>query len=647
MSRYNSPSTSSSPLNTPSSSSSFNKDEVEKQIEEWKNKYLNKYNCPISQQLMIDPVTIETGQTYDRNSIEEWLKSKNTCPITRATLKSKTLARNVILKDTIDEKVNNFIKKVIKHIKMWSTDNNLIDLCLELINESLDLIKSEDSFKNCINELIELKFDILLNEKIDEDELLDGYIKLIDELSDINLKIVQLQKLENKLVDRYYLDEYYEKLLKLLIEYKKNDNLLKEIFTKYCKLNYVISNDLIDSILNYLNNDDIKLEYLIILFNNNEIYDKDNLAEKLVKIKISNKMKQKFISFFRKLIEQINITTKYIKNSTLTNLIDYIKDYNDLNKEKIIIYNKLYKKNNDIKYLELQYELDNTEEIEQQLLNEYLKLNLLDKYLNLYIKVNENKLDCSNIVLFKLLQNQNNKIENQNQKIENQNNEINNLQQTNTNQNKEINDLKQLNINQNNEISDLKQLNINQNKEINTLQQTINNTNNFINNCLLQNNNLENELQEWNKQIINNFENKYPEYNYVNIINIETPLNVKKKELFSSNEFEVFGLKWNIKIYPKGDYRSKENECGIFLCLNSLQYKNENEEEKEISSIKIKYLIDSINLNENINIEYNFTKITGYGGYNFKQSNFIPIIKNDKQIFSVVIGMKKLDIKFK
>ncbi|KAL9649334.1 hypothetical protein ABK040_014636 [Willaertia magna] len=649
MSRYNSPSTSSSPLNTPSSSS-FNKDEVEKQIKEWKEK-LNKYICPISQELMIDPVIIESGHTFDRNSIEEWLKSKNTCPITRMELKVKSLTPNYSTKSTINEKVEKFIKKVIKHVKLWYNDVNLIEICSELINESLELIKNNINFNNYQKDLIELKFDILLNQKINESKLLDGYIKLIDELSDINLKIVQLQKLENKLVDRYYLHKYYEKLLNLLIENKRNDTLLKEIFTKYCKLNYVIGNDFINSILDYINNDDIKLEYLIILINNNEKYDKDNLAEKLVKIKISNKMKQRFISFFRNLIDRINITDyiyNFISNSNLTNLIDYIKDYNELNKEKVIIYNKLYKNSNDIKYLEIIYELDNNDkEIEQQLLNKYLELNLLDKYLNLYIKVNENKLDSNNIVLFKLLKNQNNKIENQNKKIENQNKEINNLQQTNINQNKEISDLKQLNINQNQKINTLQQINVIQNQKIDILQQTINNTNNFINNCLLQNNNLENELKEWNKQIINNFKIKYPEYDYVNIINIITPLNVKQNERFFSDEFEVFGLKWKIQFNAKGDYRSKENECAIFLCLKSLQYKIENEEEKEISSIKIKYLIDSINLNDNRNDESIFTEITGYGSSHFKQSNFIPIIKNDKQIFSVVIGIKKLDIKFK
>ncbi|TYJ96072.1 E3 ubiquitin-protein ligase PUB22-like [Cucumis melo var. makuwa] len=46
--------------------------------------------CPISLQLMRDPVTISTGITYDRSSIEKWLFSfnKTVCPITKQPLSS-------------------------------------------------------------------------------------------------------------------------------------------------------------------------------------------------------------------------------------------------------------------------------------------------------------------------------------------------------------------------------------------------------------------------------------------------------------------------------------------------------------------------------------------------------------------------------
>ncbi|KAL5067562.1 hypothetical protein RYX36_018449 [Vicia faba] len=44
--------------------------------------------CPISLQLMNDPVTVSTGITYDRQSIEKWLFSSqnNTCPVTKQLL---------------------------------------------------------------------------------------------------------------------------------------------------------------------------------------------------------------------------------------------------------------------------------------------------------------------------------------------------------------------------------------------------------------------------------------------------------------------------------------------------------------------------------------------------------------------------------
>ncbi|KAL8057906.1 hypothetical protein ABFX02_04G214100 [Erythranthe guttata] len=48
--------------------------------------------CPISMQLMKDPVTVSTGITYDRGSIEKWLFTckNSTCPVTKQTLTPAT-----------------------------------------------------------------------------------------------------------------------------------------------------------------------------------------------------------------------------------------------------------------------------------------------------------------------------------------------------------------------------------------------------------------------------------------------------------------------------------------------------------------------------------------------------------------------------
>ncbi|KAL8242036.1 hypothetical protein R6Q59_012338 [Mikania micrantha] len=59
--------------------------------------------CPITTQIFSDPVTLETGQTYERKAIEEWMKRGNTtCPITRQPLFSNILPKtNYVLKRLI------------------------------------------------------------------------------------------------------------------------------------------------------------------------------------------------------------------------------------------------------------------------------------------------------------------------------------------------------------------------------------------------------------------------------------------------------------------------------------------------------------------------------------------------------------------
>ncbi|KAI4379409.1 hypothetical protein MLD38_005711 [Melastoma candidum] len=59
--------------------------------------------CPITSNLFHDPVTLETGQTYERRAIQEWIDRGNlTCPITRQKLHSTQLPKtNYVLKRLI------------------------------------------------------------------------------------------------------------------------------------------------------------------------------------------------------------------------------------------------------------------------------------------------------------------------------------------------------------------------------------------------------------------------------------------------------------------------------------------------------------------------------------------------------------------
>ncbi|KAG9156457.1 hypothetical protein Leryth_019970 [Lithospermum erythrorhizon] len=62
------------------------------------------FRCPISLELMTDPVTLPTGHTYDRSSILKWFGAGNhTCPKTGEQLVSTDLVPNLALKQLIKQ----------------------------------------------------------------------------------------------------------------------------------------------------------------------------------------------------------------------------------------------------------------------------------------------------------------------------------------------------------------------------------------------------------------------------------------------------------------------------------------------------------------------------------------------------------------
>ena len=61
----------------------------------------DEYICPITSEIMTDPVTTLDGFTYERAAITEWLRTKDTSPKTGATLESKKLIANHSLRSMI------------------------------------------------------------------------------------------------------------------------------------------------------------------------------------------------------------------------------------------------------------------------------------------------------------------------------------------------------------------------------------------------------------------------------------------------------------------------------------------------------------------------------------------------------------------
>ena len=60
------------------------------------------FYCPISGELMKDPVSDPEGHSYERKYICEWLTKKNTSPMTRSELRIDQLTDNLTLKKSIE-----------------------------------------------------------------------------------------------------------------------------------------------------------------------------------------------------------------------------------------------------------------------------------------------------------------------------------------------------------------------------------------------------------------------------------------------------------------------------------------------------------------------------------------------------------------
>jgi hypothetical protein len=57
--------------------------------------------CPLSLELMHDPVTTLAGNTYEREEIARWFRTKQTDPLTGERLGSKRLVPNTLMRSQI------------------------------------------------------------------------------------------------------------------------------------------------------------------------------------------------------------------------------------------------------------------------------------------------------------------------------------------------------------------------------------------------------------------------------------------------------------------------------------------------------------------------------------------------------------------
>ncbi|KXG19790.1 putative U-box domain-containing protein 42 [Sorghum bicolor] len=79
------------------------------EVAEYVEPLYDSFFCPLTNNVMVDPVTAESGVTYDRKAIEDYFDKFTDdsepviCPVTNMEMQSKTLRSNLPLKSTIAE----------------------------------------------------------------------------------------------------------------------------------------------------------------------------------------------------------------------------------------------------------------------------------------------------------------------------------------------------------------------------------------------------------------------------------------------------------------------------------------------------------------------------------------------------------------
>lgn len=99
---------------------------------------LQPFYCPITGEVMVDPVQTSSGKTFERSAIEKWFKDGNTtCPLTRIPLDRRFLRPNVTLRKSIEEwkDRNAMITIASLKAKLYSGEEQEVLPCLSQLQD--------------------------------------------------------------------------------------------------------------------------------------------------------------------------------------------------------------------------------------------------------------------------------------------------------------------------------------------------------------------------------------------------------------------------------------------------------------------------------------------------------------------------------
>ena len=99
------------------------------------------FKCPITLDIMEDPVVAADGYTYERYAIEKWFKEHDTSPMTNVQLPTITVFSNTILKTMINEKEEKNPPQTISVYIQNCESEEINCIVIDIKKTNLDLLK--------------------------------------------------------------------------------------------------------------------------------------------------------------------------------------------------------------------------------------------------------------------------------------------------------------------------------------------------------------------------------------------------------------------------------------------------------------------------------------------------------------------------
>ncbi|KAF5207060.1 U-box domain-containing protein [Thalictrum thalictroides] len=111
---------------------------------------LQTFYCPITKDVMVEPVETSSGQTFEKSAIVKWLAEGNRlCPLTMTPLNPEILRPNRTLRQSIEEWKDRNNNIIIASMKLSLLSHNEQEM-LRLLGQLQDLCEEKDSYREWV-----------------------------------------------------------------------------------------------------------------------------------------------------------------------------------------------------------------------------------------------------------------------------------------------------------------------------------------------------------------------------------------------------------------------------------------------------------------------------------------------------------------